>query len=130
MLRRPPRSTRTDTLFPYTTLVRSNHYFVNGGFFEVDDQLLRDVGKIADIPGIIVHGRYDVVCPVQNAWDLHKAWPKAELAISPASGHSAFEPENVDALVRATDGFRSEEHTSELQSLMRLSYAVFGLKKK
>ena len=54
---------------------------------------------------MIVHGRYDVVCPVANAWDLHKAWPKAELLISPASGHSAFEPENVDALVRATDRF-------------------------
>src|SRR3546814_1307552 len=78
-----------------------NHYFVNGGFFEFDDQLLRNAGKIADIPGIIVHGRYDVVCPIQSAWDLHKAWPKAELAISAASGHSAFEPENVDALVRA-----------------------------
>src|SRR5690606_21738325 len=80
-----------------------NHYFVNGGFFEVDDQLLRDVGKIADIPGIIVHGRYDVVCPVQNAWDLHKAWPKAELASTPPSGHSEVGPENVVALVRATD---------------------------
>src|SRR3546814_12763337 len=76
-----------------------------GGFFEFDDQLLRNAGKIADIPGIIVHGRYDVVCPIQNAWDLHKAWPKAELAIYAASGHSAFAPANVDALVRATDGF-------------------------
>lgn len=84
-----------------------NHYFVNSGFFEVDDQLLRDAEAIADIPGVIVHGRYDVVCPVQNAWDLHKVWPKATLAISPASGHSAFEAENVDALVRATDGFAS-----------------------
>ena len=82
-----------------------NHYFVNSGFFEVDDQLLRDVGNIAEIPGVIVHGRYDVVCPVRNAWDLHKAWPKAELVVTPASGHSAFEAENVDALVRATDGF-------------------------
>ena len=82
-----------------------NHYFVNGGFLEVDDQLLRDAAAIADIPGVIVHGRYDVVCPVQNAWDLHKVWPKATLAISPASGHSAFEAENVDALVRATDSF-------------------------
>ena len=82
-----------------------NHYFVNSGFFEVDDQLLRDVGNIAEIPGVIVHGRYDVVCPVQNAFDLHKAWDKAELVITPASGHSAFEAENVDALVRATDGF-------------------------
>ena len=81
------------------------HYFVNGGFFEVEDQLLRDAHRIKHIPGIIVHGRYDVVCPLQNAWDLHKAWPNATLAISPASGHSAFEAENTDALVRATDGF-------------------------
>ena len=82
-----------------------NHYFTHKGFFEVDDQLLRDAYRIAGIPGVIVHGRYDVVCPVQNAWDLHKVWPKAELVITPASGHSAFEAENVDALVRATDAF-------------------------
>ncbi|MBS0457981.1 MAG: prolyl aminopeptidase [Proteobacteria bacterium] len=82
------------------------HYFVNGGFFEVEDQLLRDAHRLADIPGVIVHGRYDVVCPIANAWDLHKAWPKADLLISPASGHSAFEAENTDALVRATDRFR------------------------
>lgn len=81
-----------------------NHYFVNGGFLEVEDQLLRDAHRIADIPGVIVHGRYDVVCPVANAWDLHKAWPRATLEISPTSGHSAFEEENIDALVRATDG--------------------------
>jgi proline iminopeptidase len=54
---------------------------------------------------VIVHGRYDVVCPIQSAWELHKAWPKAELRISAASGHSAFEAENTDALVRATDAF-------------------------
>ncbi|AXI83861.1 prolyl aminopeptidase [Xylella taiwanensis] len=82
-----------------------NHYFVNGGFFEVEDQLLRDAHRIANIPGVIVHGRYDVVCPLQNAWDLHKAWPKASLKITPAAGHSAFEPENIDALVCATDYF-------------------------
>jgi proline iminopeptidase len=82
-----------------------NHYFVNDGFFETQDQLLRDASRIADIPGVIVHGRYDVVCPIQNAWELHKAWPKAELMISPTSGHSAFEIENIDALVRATDSF-------------------------
>jgi proline iminopeptidase len=82
-----------------------NHYFVNGGFFEVDDQLLRDAHRIADIPGVIVHGRYDVVCPIANAWDLHKVWPKATLEISPTSGHSAFEDENIDALIRATDHF-------------------------
>ncbi|MEK0266895.1 alpha/beta fold hydrolase [Stenotrophomonas rhizophila] len=82
-----------------------NHYFVNGGFFEVEEQLLRDAHRIADIPGVIVHGRYDVVCPLQSAWELHKAWPNSTLEISPASGHSAFEAENVDALVRATDRF-------------------------
>ena len=82
-----------------------NHYFVNKGFFDADDQLLRDAHRIQDIPGVIVHGRYDVVCPVANAWDLHKAWPKAELMISPTAGHSAFEEENIDALVRATDHF-------------------------
>ena len=82
-----------------------NHYFSNGGFFEVDGQLLRDVYRMVDIPGVIVHGRYDVVCPVANAWDLHRAWPKSELVITPTSGHSAFEAENVDALVQATDRF-------------------------
>jgi proline iminopeptidase len=82
-----------------------NHYFVNGGFFEVEDQLLRDAHRIAGIPGVIVHGRYDVVCPVQNAWELHKAWPKSELVVNPGSGHSAFEPEHVHALVEATDRY-------------------------
>ena len=82
-----------------------NHYFVNGGFFEVEDQLLRDAHRLAGIPGVIVHGRYDVVCPLQNAWDLHKAWPQARLEITPTSGHSAFEAENTDALVRATDEY-------------------------
>ena len=83
-----------------------NHYFVNKGFFEADDQLLRDTHKIRHIPGVIVHGRYDVVCPVQNAWDLHQAWPEAKLVISPTAGHSAFEVENTHALIEATDGFR------------------------
>jgi len=82
-----------------------NHYFVNGGFFEEENQLLRDAHRIADIPGVIVHGRYDVVCPVANAWELHQAWPKSQLVITPASGHSAFELENIDALITATDAF-------------------------
>jgi proline iminopeptidase len=81
------------------------HYFVNGGFFEVEDQLLRDAHRIAAIPGVIVHGRYDVVCPIQNAWELHKAWPKSELVVNPGSGHSAFEAEHVHALVEATDRY-------------------------
>lgn len=83
-----------------------SHYFVNGGFFEVEDQLLRGAYRLADIPGVIVHGRYDVVCPIQNAFDLHRVWPQARLVVSPNSGHSAFEPENASALVAATDSFR------------------------
>jgi proline iminopeptidase len=83
-----------------------NHYFVNGGFFEVEGQLLRDAHKLKGIPGVIVHGRYDVVCPIANAWDLHKVWPEAKLRISPTSGHSAFEAENASALIEATDSYR------------------------
>ena len=69
-------------------------------------ELLRDAHRIRHIPGVIVHGRYDVVCPVQNAIDLHAVWPEAKLVISPASGHAAFEAENTSALVEATDSFR------------------------
>jgi proline iminopeptidase len=82
-----------------------NHYFSNAGFFVTEDELLRNVEEIRRIPGVIVHGRYDVICPLQNAWDLHRVWPEAELVVTPSSGHSAFEAENTDALVRATDRF-------------------------
>lgn len=81
------------------------HYFVNKGFFRSETQLLEDAERIRHIPTVIVHGRYDVVCPLENAWDLHKALPQAELSIIPDSGHSALEPGIVDALVRATDRF-------------------------
>ncbi|KRE87709.1 proline iminopeptidase [Rhodanobacter sp. Soil772] len=81
------------------------HYFVNGGFFEHDDQLLRNVGRIRNIPAVIVQGRYDVVCPLRSAWDLHRAWPEADLHIVQDAGHSAFEPGIVHELVEATDRF-------------------------
>ncbi len=61
--------------------------------------------RIRHIPGVIVQGRYDVVCPMQSAWDLHRAWPEAELLVVPDAGHSAFEPGITDRLVRATDRF-------------------------
>jgi len=92
---------------PYTALSLARiecHYFVNDSFLE-PNQLLRDARRLADIPGVIVHGRYDVVCPVENAWQLHRAWPRSELAIIPDAGHSAGEPGTVDALVGATDAF-------------------------
>ena len=79
------------------------HYFVNCGWFEADDQLLRDVPAIRHIPATIVQGRYDVVCPIDSAWALHRAWPEADFVVSPDAGHSAFEPANSRALVAATD---------------------------
>lgn len=81
------------------------HYFVNGGFFEHEDQLLRNVDRIRAIPAVIVQGRYDVVCPIRSAWDLHRAWPEADLRIVPDAGHSAFEPGNTHELIEATDRF-------------------------
>jgi len=82
------------------------HYFTNRGFLEHPDQLLDNVNIMRRIPGVIVQGRYDVVCPLTSAWDLHRRWPEAELEIIPDAGHSAGEPGIVDALVRATDRFR------------------------
>ena len=81
------------------------HYFMNKGFFESDDQLLRDVGRIRQIPATIVQGRYDVVCPIDSAWALHRAWPEADFVISPDSGHSAYENGNSRGLVAATDRY-------------------------
>jgi proline iminopeptidase len=83
------------------------HYFMNNAFFETDNYLIESVGKLRHIPGVIVQGRYDVVCPMMSAWELHRAWPEAELKIIPDAGHSAAEPGIVSALVEATDGFRS-----------------------
>ena len=80
------------------------NYFVNRCWME-DGQLLRDVPKIRHIPAVIVHGRYDVVCPIESAWELHRAWPEAAMKIVPDSGHSAFEPGITHELVEATDRF-------------------------
>jgi proline iminopeptidase len=82
------------------------HYFVNGGFFETDGQLLKNVPRIRHIPAVIVQGRYDVVCPMRSAWDLHRAWPEADLRIVPDAGHSSLERGTVHELVSATDRFR------------------------
>ena len=82
------------------------HYFVNGGFFERDDELLRNIDQVADIPAVIVQGRYDVVCPVESAYELHQAWPGSELVIAAQSGHSALEPEITSHLVAATQRCR------------------------
>ncbi|HHH48796.1 MAG TPA: prolyl aminopeptidase [Gammaproteobacteria bacterium] len=107
---------RTSTLHPSKTVIDhfsqphnalslariESHYFSHGSFLE-PNQILRDAGRLAGIPGVIVQGRYDVVCPMQSAWDLHRAWPDAVLQIIPDAGHSALEVGIIDALVRATD---------------------------
>ncbi|MCB9889791.1 MAG: prolyl aminopeptidase [Planctomycetes bacterium] len=82
------------------------HYFVHGGFFQDEDQLLHGVDRIRHIPTVIVQGRYDVVCPARSAWDLFRRWPESELVIVDDAGHSALEPGNRSELVRATDRFR------------------------
>ena len=79
------------------------HYFKHRGFFHRDDQLLADVGRIRQLPAVIVQGRYDVVCPMRSAWDLHRAWPEAKLVVVPDAGHSAFEEGILGHLVGATD---------------------------
>ncbi|MEM6819729.1 MAG: prolyl aminopeptidase [Pseudomonadota bacterium] len=80
------------------------HYFMNGGFM-VPGQLIDEIDKIRDVPAVIVQGRYDVVCPMISAWELHAAWPESRLVIVPNAGHSAFEPGNASALIAATDHF-------------------------
>jgi proline iminopeptidase len=82
-----------------------NHYFHHRGFLD-EGQLLRDAARLEGIPGVIVQGRYDVVCPATSAWALHRAWPGSQLDIVGDAGHSALEPGIVDRLVRATDRFR------------------------
>ncbi|MEN9223866.1 MAG: prolyl aminopeptidase [Thermostichus sp. HHBFW_bins_43] len=81
------------------------HYFVNRGFLDPEDQLLRGVERIRHLPGVIVQGRYDVVCPPLSAWELHQAWPEAEFQVIPDAGHSMTEPGIRSALIEATDRF-------------------------
>ncbi len=92
---------------PYTALSLARiecHYFSHDSFLR-PDQILNDAQRLKHIPGVIVHGRYDVVCPVEQAFALHAAWPEAQLEVIADAGHSATEPGIVAALVRATDAF-------------------------
>ncbi len=81
------------------------HYFVNAGFFEHENQLLDGVERIRHIPAVIVQGRYDVVCPMETAWELAKRWPEADFRLVDNAGHSAYEPGIMHELLTATDGF-------------------------
>ncbi|WP_053981100.1 prolyl aminopeptidase [Marinagarivorans algicola] len=78
------------------------HYFVNKAFLE-PDQILRDAHLLSNIPGTLIHGRYDMVCPLDGATALHNAWPASKLHIIRDAGHSSREPSVMDALVKATD---------------------------
>ncbi|KJS09950.1 MAG: proline iminopeptidase [Gammaproteobacteria bacterium BRH_c0] len=82
------------------------HFFVNQAFIR-PNQIIEEALRLADIPGIVVHGRYDMVCPVDQAYALAQVWPGAELDIIRDAGHSSSEPGIVDALVRATDTMAS-----------------------
>jgi len=84
-----------------------SHYFQNAGFFDFDGQLIANAGRIAEIPGVIVHGRYDLCTPVAIAWDLHLAWPRADLRIVADSGHAMTEPGIIDELIGATESFKT-----------------------
>jgi len=109
----------TSSLVPNEDLLRSfgaedfalalarieTHYFVNRGFFDSETALLESVERIRDVPAVIVQGRYDVVCPMESAWELGAVWPQARLRILPAAGHSAYEPDITSALIEATDEF-------------------------
>lgn len=102
---RPSRAVRDHFGEPFTALSLARiecHYFVNDSFL-TSNQILNDAYRLKGIPGVIVHGRYDVVCPIENAWDLHKAWPESDLKIIGDAGHSATEPGIIDALVQATN---------------------------
>ena len=83
-----------------------NHYFVNKGFLEHENQLIESgIDIIRNIPTTIVQGRYDIVCPMTTAWELSKNWPEAKLIVAPSSGHTAFEKEITHELIKATNGY-------------------------
>jgi proline iminopeptidase len=83
-----------------------NHYFVNKGFLEHENQLIESgIDIIRNIPTTIVQGRYDIVCPMTTAWELSKNWPEAKLIVAPSSGHTAFEKEITNELIKATNGY-------------------------
>lgn len=112
---------RTATLEPNASLVDhfaaphialsmariSAHYFVNHCFLE-DNQLLDNADKLDGIPGIIVHGRYDMICALENAWSLQRVWKGCELHVIRDAGHSASEAGIIDGLVRATKEMHQE----------------------
>ena len=97
-------ATHEDDAFALAFARIENHYFVHRGWLE-EGQLIRNAGKLRDIPGVIVQGRYDMACPAETAWALHKAWSEARFEMIEGAGHAYNEPGILDALIRATDSF-------------------------
>ena len=104
-------SSYSESKFALAFALIENHYFVNKGFLEDENQLIssNSIDKIRHIPAKIVQGRYDIVCPMETAWELSKNWPEAELIIAPSSGHSAFEIEITHELINALQEFTKNE---------------------
>ena len=88
------------------------HFFINKAFLE-PDQILNNCHRLKNIPGYIVHGRYDMVCPVNQAFDLSKAWPEAQLSIIADAGHASGEPGTTDALIRATESLAHQLNSED-----------------
>ncbi|RLT93084.1 prolyl aminopeptidase [Ketobacter sp.] len=86
------------------------HYFINNAFIE-ENQILNNMAAIQDIPGIIVHGRYDMICPMDQAQELHRNWLNSELNIIRDAGHSSMEPGIVNALIKATDEMARKQNS-------------------
>ncbi len=104
---KPSESVTAHFSDPFTALSLArieSHYFVNDSFLE-PNQILRDAPRLHGIPGVIVQGRYDVICPMESAWQLSQAWPEATLKIIGDAGHAASEPGIINALVQASDDF-------------------------
>ena len=99
-----PAASSARTISPSPSPASRTTIFVHAGWLE-EGQLLRDAGKLKGIPGVIVHGRYDMPCPAHYAWALHKAWPEAEFHLIEGAGHAYSEPGILDRLIRATDRF-------------------------
>jgi len=96
-------SSYSESKFALAFALIENHYFINKGFLADENQLIciDSINKIRNIPAKIIQGRYDIVCPMETAWELSENWPEAELIVAPSSGHSAFETEITHELIKA-----------------------------
>ena len=82
------------------------HYFVNNMFAKSDNYILENINNISNVPTVIINGRYDMVCPIYTAWELHKALPKSKFIVVQDAGHSASEPGTINELVKATEDYK------------------------